>query len=437
MELFWNIPIFFKVLGVFTLILALIRKNVQLGTAFFSGALLLGGWCRMTPLKLAQSIGLTLIDPKTLLVAAMVGLILILSRSMETLHQMKRLLTSLQGTITNVKAQLIVFPALIGLLPMPGGAIFSAPMVEEVGKQYGIDAETKSLLNYWFRHVWELFWPLYPGMILATSLAGFEFWTLVLRGFPLSLFSTLLGYLFLLRPLHLPKTEGELASKPSEWRTIFREVAPILFVVIASIGGSLSIAFLKGSFPAIEQIPTEIPLIVALLVSIALVWRMNRATQQIIVSAVWNKPLLNMLYMTFGIFAFKGVLVESRAVENLSAFFIALHVPLMLLVMLIPFIAGSIAGVALGFVGTSFPVLLSLLHTMGLEPPQTIPYLVLAYCSGFTGMMFSPLHVCFALTREYFNADFGRLYRRLWLPLTLLMLGGAAYFFILRYLGGN
>lgn len=437
MELFWNIPIFFKIVGVFSLILVLIRRNVQLGTAFFSGALLLGLWCRMTPLEIAETIGLTLVDAKTLLVAMMVGLILILSRSMETLHQMKRLLASLQGTITNAKAQLVVFPALIGLLPMPGGAIFSAPMVEEVGKQHGIDAETKSLLNYWFRHVWELFWPLYPGMILATSLAGFEFWTLVLRGFPLSLLSTLLGYFFLLRPLHLPKTQSEQASKPSAWSAILREVAPILFVVIASISGSLSIAFLKGTFPAIEQIPTEIPLIAALLVSIALVWRMNRASRQVITSSVWNKSLLNMLYMTFGIFAFKSVLVESRAVEDLSAFFIALRMPLLLLVMLIPFLAGSIAGVALGFVGTSFPVLLSLFHSMGFEPPQTIPYLVLAYCSGFTGMMFSPLHVCFALTREYFQADFGRLYRRIWLPLTLLLLSGVAYFFALRYVGGD
>ena len=436
MELFWNIPIFFKIVGVFSLILVLIRRNVQLGTAFFSGALLLGLWCRMMPLDIAETIGLALIDPKTLFVAAMVGLILILSRSMETLHQMKRLLASLQGTITSAKAQLIVFPALIGLLPMPGGAIFSAPMVEEVGKQHGIDAETKSLLNYWFRHVWELFWPLYPGMILATSLAGFEFWTLALRGFPLSLLSMLLGYLFLLKPLHLPTTGRARTASSSEMRTILREVAPILFVVFASIGGSLSIAFLKNSYPAIEQIPTEVPLIAALLVSIALVWRMNCASPQVIASAIWNKSLLNMLYMTFGIFAFKSVLVESRAVEDLSAFFIALHVPLLLLVMLIPFIAGGIAGVALGFVGTSFPVLLSLFHSMGLEPPQTIPYLVLAYCSGFTGMMFSPLHACFALTREYFHADFGRLYRRLWLPLTLLLLSGGAYFFALRYVGG-
>ena len=31
---------------------------------------------------------------------------------------------------------IILFPALIGLLPMPGGAIFSAPMVKNLGQQY-------------------------------------------------------------------------------------------------------------------------------------------------------------------------------------------------------------------------------------------------------------------------------------------------------------
>ena len=43
---------------------------------------------------------------------------------------------------------------------MPGGAIFSAPLVK--GAAEGLDATPGqlSLVNYWFRHVWEVAWPL-------------------------------------------------------------------------------------------------------------------------------------------------------------------------------------------------------------------------------------------------------------------------------------
>ena len=69
---------------------------------------------------------------------------------------------------------LVIFPVLIGLLPMSGGAILSAPMVKSMGmhhKQYGAHL---SYINYWFRHIREYGWPLYPGILLATALSGVD-----------------------------------------------------------------------------------------------------------------------------------------------------------------------------------------------------------------------------------------------------------------------
>jgi hypothetical protein len=35
----------------------------------------------------------------------------------------------------------------------------------------------------------------------------------------------------------------------------------------------------------------------------------------------------------------------------------------------------------------------------------------LAYTGGFLGVLLSPLHLCFSLTRDYFGADWGPNYR--------------------------
>ena len=59
---------------------------------------------------------------------------------------------------------------LIGLLPMIGGAMFSAPMVEEASQGLNVSRERKTFVNYWFRHSLETIFPLYPSLVLAAGL---------------------------------------------------------------------------------------------------------------------------------------------------------------------------------------------------------------------------------------------------------------------------
>ncbi len=67
---------------------------------------------------------------------------------------------------------------------MPGGAIFSAPMIQEAASGLDVSGRDKVVINYWFRHVWELTWPLYPGMILAASLCGMSIFEYIGYTFP-------------------------------------------------------------------------------------------------------------------------------------------------------------------------------------------------------------------------------------------------------------
>lgn len=430
MEFFWNIPVIIKVAGVFGLILFLIRRKQHLGTALLAGSLLLGIWCRMSSGEIVRSIGSTMIQTKTIMLNAIVVLILILSHSMDKLEQMKRLLASFQGLVKNVKFNLIVFPALIGLLPMPGGAIFSAPMVEELGREQDLDPETKSLLNYWFRHIWECACPLYPGVLLAASMASVNVWTFISRSFPLTLISILVGYIFLLRKMSLKPQSNSPKAESTQLFSFFKEIIPIAFVIVGAISGSAGIAWLQPESPALAVIPTELPLVISLFLSILYVWVINNASAETIRSILMNKALLKMIYMITAIYIFKQILVDSHAVIDLSAFLAAQNIPLLLVVILLPSIVGVIAGIAIAFVGTTFPVLIALFQTLHVEA-NTIPYLILGFSSGFIGVMFSPLHVCLIFTREYFKADFRMLYHRLWKPLSALMIGTLIYFFLL------
>jgi len=134
MTLLDHIPALIRVGVVFAAILLGIRKKLSLGNAFLLGALFLGFLFAMPPPLMLSAVGTALVYPKTLCLAGIVGLILILSSTMEQTGQMQRMLNSFKALIARPRLKLVVFPALIGLLPMPGGAVFSAPMVKQLGE---------------------------------------------------------------------------------------------------------------------------------------------------------------------------------------------------------------------------------------------------------------------------------------------------------------
>jgi integral membrane protein (TIGR00529 family) len=431
MELFWNIPIILKIAGVFGLILLLIRRKYHLGTALLAGSALLGFWSRMNPTEILASMGAGLVQIKMLMLSAIVVLILILSRSLDKVQQMKRLLSTFQGLIKNAKFNLIVFPALIGLLPMPGGAIFSAPMVDELGNEHHLDAETKSVLNYWFRHIWEFTWPLYPGVLLAASMASISVWTFISRSFPLTVLSLATGYFFLLKNMPVNPASESLTADKDRLRRFVQELVPIIIVIIGAISGSGLLSFFQQYAPAFTAIPTELPLVLSLLLSIVYVWVKNAASGAMIRDIILDQSVVKMIYMICGIYIFKQVLVDSQAVSDLSTFLASQHIPFLLVLIVIPMLVGTIGGIAVAFIGTSFPVLISLFHTLHIEQ-NILPYLILGFSAGFIGVMVSPLHVCLVFTKEYFKADFHGIYRQLWKPLLTLMIGSFLYFLLLR-----
>jgi hypothetical protein len=80
--------------------------------------------------------------------------ITILGNVLSYTGQLKRLVKSTQFFFKDYRLVSIALPALVGILPMPGGAIFSAPLVEASCPLTYIGGEVLAFINYWFRHIW-------------------------------------------------------------------------------------------------------------------------------------------------------------------------------------------------------------------------------------------------------------------------------------------
>lgn len=342
-----------------------------------------------------------------------------LSGQMKETGMMKILVKYLSTRFT-AKLSFSMLPAVVGLLPMPGGAIFSAPLVEANDSQKNVPAITKTLINYWFRHIWEYWWPLYPGVILAIEITGMKVTSFMMLLIPFTVFSILTGYIFILRKL--PKMEQQKQFHPHEKiKNRFHPFYPIFTIIFI-------FAFFHIFFPWIPKLNKYIPMAIGLIAAQTTLQIMHPLSWKTLADAAFSRKTLNLLLIVTAIRIY-GAFLEPQMMED-QIFNIMDHVnaelnfwgiPKIFIVAAIPFIAGITTGLAIGFVGAGFPVVISLVTA---DPNQggLIYYTAIAYGFGYMGMMLSPIHVCLIVTNEFFKTSLSKSLKSLLLP-AITMLG--------------
>ncbi len=331
----------------------------------------------------------------------------------------------------NKKKAMAVLPALIGFLPMPGGALFSAPLVDDCDESRENDPILKAKINYWFRHIWEYWWPLFPGVLLAIELSKLETWQFMLIQLPMSIFSVAVGYYFLLR-----KVRGEISKSPVKFDagtvfSIFRLSLPVLIVMI--VYGAIKI-----TVPGISAINKYFPMAIGILTGIMILQAQSPLNLRQWKKIILSKSIYSMLLLVYAVVLY-GSIIEGKlpdgtpVVGKIGIEIAAVGIPQTALLIIIPFICGMSTGVAIAFVGASFPIVMSLLGenpTIGTLLCSTF----LAYGSGYVGMILSPVHVCLIVTNEHFNTQLAESLRRLALPAFVLLSLNFLLFLVMRFI---
>jgi hypothetical protein len=122
-----------------------------------------------------------------------------------------------------------------------------------------------------------------------------------------------------------------------------------------------------------------------------------------------------MIVLVVGIQTFAAALscpvdaTGSTLITGMRDEFMRTGIPLIAVIMLIPFISGMVTGVAFGFVGASFPIVFALLGPNP-SPGVAAATTAFAYTFGYMGMMLSPMHACFVVTAEYFKTSVFAIY---------------------------
>lgn len=423
-----------KILVVFAGVLAVNRLKTPLGIALMAGGVALEFWAGRSATQIGVDFIAALSRPDLWLLLINISLITELGYFMAEGPNAQAMIASsrrLGGKYGHIMS-LVAIPAAIGLVPMPGGALFSAPLVGETVKETGQSPEWKAAVNYWFRHVMEYWWPLYPVVIVTLSIFTIPTWQFMAMQAPFTAISIAAGYFFLLRP-HLQTLSVSLRDTPTSNGSAVHVLLPIFFIVLCTL-------LLPGFYKALT--PTAGPSawkllgmltgLVGGLLWIAQVRRGDKSKKMF--ANFWSKKTANMLMTLAGVLIFQSLLQTSELLPEASRDLSNYRMPVEVVIAFLPFIAGLVTGIAIGFAGAAFPLVVGFMGAPGssLTPMAT---LVLAFSMGYAGMMFSPVHLCFVLTKEYFMAPFSKMYRYL-TPCVLTVVGaGLILHVVFRYLG--
>lgn len=393
-----------KILLVFLGVLVCSRLKLPLGLALMGGGLGLEIWAGKQLFAILADLAHALSRPELWLLMLNITLILEFGYFMaedsnsNTIIQAARRWGGRHGRAFS----LILIPAAIGLVPMPGGALFSAPMVGQAVKEENWTPAWKAAVNYWFRHILEYWWPLYPVVIVTLSIFTIESWQYMAVQMPFTLASIAAGYFFLLR--NHSKALQIHSAEDTTHSSVLKVLLPILLIVLCTL---LLPPFYHIVFPDATPATTKLlSMLTGLLAGLFLLNSgMKQADEQRLFRFLFTLKTGNVLLTLGGVMIFQALLETSGLLPQAARQLTANQVPLTVIIGFLPFLAGLVTGIAIGYAGIAFPLVVGLMSVerTGLTPIST---LVLAFTMGYVGMMLSPVHLCFVLTREYFTASY-------------------------------
>ncbi len=395
-----------KFLLLVALLILLLRWKVDLSLAVLAITLLTVVLFRVDLLLAGRSAWEGVSDRETLELFLIIVLVQYIGAVQKSRRMYDRLIDSLNAMIRDKRLVAMVSPAIVGFLPMPGGALMSAPLVDVSTAKMNLKPAFNAFLNFWFRHDWELIWPLYAGLLLFQNLSRIPLRRIILFQLPFSLLHIAMGLLvafaYFRRHGVGPERPGAGNGIHATARDFLAGTWPILAVILLFF----------VSLPPLLPLPLHWAL---LLVAAALTaWK--RVGPKEVGAIVFGRTTIRSLLVIAAVVVFQRVLQASSAFDAIRSASFSLGL-VVLFIFVVSFTVGFLTGVNTAYIAIAFPVLLPLIHGL----PNYFYLALYVYVIGFAGILVSPLHLCLVLTNEYFVASLLDVYRYMAVPILVMI----------------
>lgn len=292
----------------------------------------------------------------------------------------------LNKVIRSRRIMLMVVPALIGLLVVPGGAVISAPFVDLIGEEVKLPNTQKAIINNIFRHAFMNILPYNASLLLFIAVVPqISIYKLIGLNFVFIVMYCISGYI-----LYIRKVENDNAPR----------VKPVLNNLIG---------LLKYTSPiylaVLLNLIFKVPFYIGMLVNFLAIFLLHR-TKTFIIDTL-RAFNIKILLVLIGIFLIQGIIVQMNSLSPIIAYVFSNPKTIIPGIIAISFMLGMMTGQQITAVGVVLPILVAL----PISDNLLLLYCYLTFMWGFMGYFFSPLHLCQILTCECLNVSAIDLYK--------------------------
>jgi hypothetical protein len=305
------------------------------------------------------------------------------------------LLESLTKSVSSMTGMLsiILIPLIVGLLPMPGGALLSAVMIANLLKEYSVNAENATYINYWFRHLWVTVWPLYPNFVVGAAVVDADYIEVFLSTYPIAIFSLLSG-LFI--TLYTRRMRFEFKLSHRDLITTIYAFYPVIIV-----------AFLALVF--------RIDLLLTLVLSLTILYIHKRAKYSDFKNILKKTIDFKIILLVFSVMIYKELIEYTNSAGIFFNHLNEWNFPPVIASFVLSFIIGFSTGVEISYTSIALPLLTQFTGVGDVVHKN----LMLVFGAGYIGVMMSPLHLCLVFSAEYYKAKLIDVYKLL-IPTSLM-----------------
>jgi integral membrane protein (TIGR00529 family) len=373
-------------------------KRLNLGIALTATAFVLAflalDWTTIPGIVYQTSIDL----PTVSVTLATFG-IMFLSQLYKETGIINRLSESIGRLINNPKLVLYVVPAVIGLLPVSGGALMSAPIVDSEAEKLKMTPDKKAYANLWFRHTIYPIYPLGPVMIATALLTGVSIPLLIMRQIPVVLVMIAVGFVISFWKTPNAKNVETVVEKHrrSYLKDFFISFSPILTTIVVAV--ALTSIGLKSMFTGFE-------VAIAILVGIIIMITISRMSFDVFKKPFRTWGIYGVTLAAYAAFLLRNVMDKAGISSIFSPLISNGSIDIVLFLAVVPAALGLLTGAAQGGVAVTVSILSGFMTL-----PFTPKIAALVYISSYLGYMVAPTHLCLTFTTDYFKCSLSRMYR--------------------------
>ncbi|HOW23643.1 MAG TPA: DUF401 family protein [Sedimentibacter sp.] len=400
------------VLIVFLMIPLLSRFKINLSYILLTACTilaLLSGIGSEASLKAISNTFTSFSSLNTILSVMMVGL---LGGFMKHYKILDKLVETTYKILPNKKIILMVLPALMGTLIVPGGALLSAPFINEMGEEMKIPPPRRAAINLVFRHIAMFILPYSTGLlVVSAALPAISISKLILLNLFFVVPITLAGYFLFIKDIEY---DPGLKAKFS-YRDLFTLLLYASPIYICLIINAL----------------TGLPFFIALIFSILAVYLLCDKKQffHALVKSLNHHTVL----MIAAILIMKDLILNLDELILLFTNLINGEIG-MLSTLLVFLISSVLFGIITGNQTAPLGIILPMISQLKISPEMVYVYTYFTFACSFAGYFFSPIHLCQAFTLQHMKVETIDLYKeyRLFAPVTFVVAFVSAY--LIKYL---